>query len=151
MGRQAWAQSGVRLAGRALPCGMGPAQAVPRCWECPCYRPRHGRLRTGQPPAPGSEPALSPLRFPPHWSQTLLGAHSSHTAWPFHGGHSLPPGPSPHCPGTRGLSRGTCSQHRTGPLTWYVSLPHSNLTWYTAPTLWRRKQAERGGWWLSHY
>lgn len=57
----------------------------------------------------------------------LLRAQSSHTGWPFHGGHCLPPGPSPHCPGTRGLSRGTCSRRRTGPLTWCVSPASQHL------------------------
>lgn len=69
VGRRGHSVKGMRLAGRALPHGMGPAQAGPRCWECPCHRPHHDiRLRTGQPPGPGSAEVLC---VNPCWDQPL--------------------------------------------------------------------------------
>lgn len=69
-----------------------------------------------------------------------------------HGGHCLPPGPSPHCPGTRGLSRGTCSQRRTGPLTWCIS-PASQQSYMVHSTQFMEEESgpERRGWWVSPY
>lgn len=125
VGRRGHRVKGMRLAGRALPHGMGPAQAGLGCWERPCRHPHHDiNLRTGQPPAPGSArgtvsllPAGAESPFCSHFpaQQPQDPSSSQCSRKPSLGDHCPPPGPSPHCLGPRELSQGICAHPWAGP------------------------------------
>lgn len=56
---------------------------------------------------------------------------------PSLGGHHLPPGPCPDCPGTRGLTQGTCAQPLAGPFNGGLPPASEQFAWYTAPPVYR--------------